>query len=285
MNENAEPTRLPIDVPSYTGPLDLLVHLISKHEMDVCTINIGDITEAYLKKIREMDEADLEEGGEYLVLGATLIRYKARALLPKDEVELEEEEIDDQILEMRRLEYERFRALADDLKLREETTATLIARVGPSPESPTEVLEYSEVSVYDLHQTFSKIIQEIGASQTRVVEGETFSVDEKMFEIEALLSHNQHLILSDYLRTLKSKLEIIVAFLALLELIRLKEVQARQDSNHGEIVLEKGEKYTNSSNEDDQTEGLNTDGQQGNTEHQKDNPKDSGQGNTEHGTG
>lgn len=286
MNENAEPTRLPIDVPSYTGPLDLLVHLISKHEMDICTINIGDITEAYLKKVREMEEADLEEGGEYLVLGATLIRYKSRALLPKDEVELEEEEIDDQILEQRRLEYERFRALADDLKQREETTATLIARVGPSPESPNEVVEYTEVSVYDLHQTFSKIIQEIGAAQSRVVEGETFSVDEKMFEIEALLAHNQHIVLSDYLRTLKSKLEMIVVFLALLELIRLKEVLARQDSNHAEIVLEKGAKFTDSSHEDEQTEDLKTDDQQDNNENQENaESRDSRQGNTEHGTG
>lgn len=259
-NENSEPTRLPIDIPSYTGPLDLLVHLISKHEMDICAINISDITEAYLNKIREMDENDLEEGGEYLVLGATLIRYKARALLPKEEVELEEEEIDDQILELRRLEYERFRALADDLKQREELTSALIARVGPSPESPTDVVEFTEVSVYDLHQTFTKIIQEIGSSQARVVEGETFSVDEKMMEIEALLAHNQRLVLTDYLRTLTSKLEIIVVFLALLELIRLKEVKARQDTIHAEIVLEKGTKYTNVNEEE--SEEPDTDGKQ-----------------------
>ncbi len=281
MNEPAEPTRLPVDIPSYTGPLDLLVHLISKHELDITTITIGDITEAYLAKVRELDEADLEAGGEYLVLGATLVRYKSRALLPKEEVELEEEEIDDQILEQRRLEYERFRALADDLKQREETTASLIARVGPSPESPIEVVEFSEVSVYDLHQTFSRIIQEIGAAQSRVVEGESYSVDEKMLEIEALLALNQRLVLSDYLRTLQSKLEIIVVFLALLELIRLKEVNAKQDSSHAEILLEKGEKYVNSSDtQEEQPEGLSSNDQQDDQLH-KTHPE---QG-TEHGTG
>lgn len=243
MNDTPEPTRLPVELPNYTGPLDLLVHLISKHELDVCSISIAEITDAYLKKIREMENKDLEEGGEYLVLGATLIRYKSRALLPKEETEPEEEEINDQILELRRLEYERFRALAEDLKQREELTAALIPRVGPSPEGPREVVEFSEVSVYDLYQTFQKIISEIGAARGRIVEGEDYSVDEKMLEIEALLAHNEHLVLTDYLRTLQSKLEIIVVFLALLELVRLKEIRARQDGSHTEIVLVKGPKF------------------------------------------
>lgn len=260
MTENAEPTRLPVDIGSYKGPLDLLVHLIAKHEMDVFTIPIAEITQAYLDAIRGMEQKDLEEGGEYLVLGAALVRYKSRALLPKEETEDEDDdEIDDQLIEQRRREYERFRALADDLKEREELTATQIPRIGPSPEGPREVVEFTEVSVYDLYQTFQKIIQEIGAQQNRVIESETFSVDEKMLEIEALLAHNQRIELSVYLRTLQSKLEMIVVFLALLELIRLKEITAQQTRNHDEIVIERGERFVDASRDgDDQSDdGMN----------------------------
>jgi segregation and condensation protein A len=83
------------------------------------------------------------------------------------------------------------------------------------------------------------------------VEGETFSVDEKMMEIEAILSHNDKIILTNYLSNLKTKLEVIVVFLALLELIRLQEVIAKQDKNHGEIVLHKGKQFHQTGQEEE----------------------------------
>ncbi len=236
------PTRLPVNLPDFTGPLDLLVMLIGKHEMDIFSISISTITDDYIKQVRTWEESDLDLAGEYLVLTATLVRYKARALLPKEEVELEEEEIDDRILEERRMEYERFRKLADELRTREEETAAIFPRVGPSPEGKGEVIEFTEISVYDLHRTFQKILDDIGSGEEHVVTGDSFSVDEKMLEIEALIAHNDRIVLTEYLRTLQSKLEVIVVFLALLELIRLREIHAVQEKQHGEIILEKGEK-------------------------------------------
>jgi len=256
-DQEGEALRLPIELPSFSGPLDLLVHLISKHEMDVFSISISAITNEYLKTIKEWQEQDLELAGEYLVLAATLIRYKARALLPKEEQEEEEEEIDDAILEARRQEYERFRQLAEDLRIREEESAGLFPRVGPSPEGPREVVEYEEVSVYDLYHTFQRIIEEIGSQPPRTVEGESYSVDEKMLEIEALLEHNERIVLTDYLRRLESKLEMIVVFMALLELIRLREVKATQEQSHAEILLVKGEKLPNYSDEETEDESNN----------------------------
>lgn len=245
--EESAPLRLPVDIPGFKGPLDLLVHLISKHELDICSISITEITNHYIEIIRSWEVKDLDLAGEYLVLAATLIRYKARALLPREIIEEEaEEEINDQVLEERRREYERFRALADELRRREEAYSTIFPRVGPPPEGKGEVVEYTEVSIYDLYHTFQKIIEEIGSIEDREIIGETYSVDEKMLEIEALLAHNEHIILTDYLRTLESKLEIIVVFLAMLELIRLKEIKAAQQQNLGEIVIEKGEKFNTS---------------------------------------
>ncbi len=249
------PVRLPVAVPGFSGPLDLLVQLIAKKDLDIFSISIAAITDEYIQIIRGMNQKDLDEAGEYLVLAATLIRYKARALLPREETIAENEEETDQILEQRRQEYERFRELADELRRREEINANLFPRLGPPPEGKGEVIEYTEVSVYDLYQTFQKIIQEIGASKPREIIGETYSVDEKMLEIEALITHNQRLVITDYLRTLRSKLEIIVVFLAMLEMIRLKEIMAVQDRIHGEIILEKGNQpirdYTRDLEEDE----------------------------------
>jgi len=237
------PVRLPVEVPGFSGPLDLLVQLIAKKDLDIFSISIAAITEDYIRIVRGMEPKDLDEAGDYLVLAATLVRYKARALLPREETALEEEEENqDHIREQRRQEYERFRQLAEELRRREEMNANLFPRLGPPPEGQGEVIEYTEVSVYDLYQTFQKIIQEIGASKPREIAGETYSVDEKMLELEALIAHNRRVVITEYLRSLRSKLEIIVVFLAMLEMIRLKEIKAVQDQIHGEIILEKGEK-------------------------------------------
>lgn len=251
MSESSEPARISVDIPGFSGPLELLVHLIAKHEMDILSVSISSITDAYLKSIREMEEKDLEQAGEFLVLGAALVRYKARALLPREEVAEEDDEIDDHILEMRRQEYERFRQLAEELKAREELCTALFPRVGPSPEGPRQVVEYEEVSVYDLFKTFQKIIDELGTLRHTVVESESYSVDEKMLEIQALLAHNRRIVLTEYLRTLQSKLEMIVVFMALLEMIRLREVHARQEIIHGEIVLERGEGFQRLTDDED----------------------------------
>ncbi len=247
-------TRLPIDIDGFSGPLELLVNLIAKHEMDICSVNISTITETYIKIIREWEVKDLDLAGEYLVLASTLIRYKSRALIPKEESEPEDEELADQILELRRQEYERFRKLAEELRNREEESSALFPRLGSQPEGVREVVEYTEVSVYDLYRTFQKIIEEIGTQDINVVEGETYSVDEKMLEIEALIEYNDKILLQGYLKTLRSKIEIVVVFLALLEMIRLHEVLALQEEIHGEIFLQKGEHFKTVQRDEPETE-------------------------------
>lgn len=241
--EEVQSIRLPVSLPVFSGPLDLLVHLITKRELDIFSISLSDITTEYLETLRGMEQKDLDMAGEYLVLAATLIRFKARSLLPKDEVEVEEEIISDEVLASRRREYERFRLLADELRTREELSSTIFPRQGKPPEWTYEVVEYEEVSIYDLHQTFQKIIEEIGTRPPDAVEGETYSVDEKMMEIEQLLENNERIAVKDYLRLLKTKLEIIVVFLAILEMIRLHEIKPTQSASRGDIILLKGERF------------------------------------------
>lgn len=237
--EPSAPARLPVTIEGFSGPLEMLVQLIAKHDMDICAVNISQITDEYLRIIREQEVKDLDEGGDYLVLAATLIRYKSRALVPKEDDEPEDEEEIEEQLERRRQEYERFRQLADELRAREELCSFLFPRAGNSPEQPFETVEFGEVSVFDLHQTFLKILEEIGTSDPPPIEGESYSVDEKILEIEAILAHNERMSLNEYLKTRTSKLELIVVFLAVLEMIRLREVRATRDTASDGIVLEK----------------------------------------------
>ncbi len=233
--------RLPVEVSGFSGPLDLLVHLIAKKEMDIFSVSLAEITDSFLAVIHDSQNRDLDLAGEYLVLAATLIRYKSRSLVPReDEEEEEEDEISDELLRQRQREYERFREAAQHLREREQKVSSLFPRLGPTAEQPEEVIEFAEVSVYDLYSTFKRILEEIGTSEAPAIAPEEYSVDEKMMEIESLIQHEANLLLTAYLRTLTCRLEVIVVFLALLELIRLKIVRARQEAQHGEIWLERG---------------------------------------------
>ena len=239
---NGAPLRLPVDVDGFSGPLDLLLHLITKHEIDIFSISISAIADSYLCLIREWETKDLDLAGEYLVLAATLVRYKSRSLLPQEEDHEEEEEegISDELLRQRQREYERFREAADHLREREQKISSLFPRLGPIAEQPEEVIEFAEVSVYDLYATFKRILDDIGTGEVPAITPEEFSVDEKMMEIELLLERESELLLSAYLRTFLTRIEVIVTFLALLELIRLKIVRGRQETRYGEIWLERG---------------------------------------------
>ena len=152
------------------------------------------------------------------------------------------------MLRQRQMDYERFRQAAMDLRDRKDYADRVVPRVGPVAEKPTDVIEYSEVSVYDLYETFKKIIADLGDSEPPVIEDESHSVDEKMIELESFLTTVGKLHLPSYLRTLRSKLEVIVVFLALLELIRLRVILANQEKTHGDIWIVR---HPNASKPDD----------------------------------
>lgn len=233
-----EEVHLPVEIDGFAGPLELLVSLIATHEMDIQKVPISAITGEYLARIRAWEDLNLDLAGEYLVLSSTLVRYKSRSLLPREEKEEEEEEIiSDDLLRQRQLDYERFRQAAMQLRERREFANTVIPRPKPGRGKEHDVFEYAEVSIYDLYETFKKIIADLGEKEPVVVEDESYSVDEKMIELESFLNTVGKLHLPSFLRTMRSKLEIIVTFLALLELIRLRVVIGTQEELYGDIWL------------------------------------------------
>lgn len=229
--------QLAVEMQSFDGPLDLLLALIQKNEMDIFTVSLSKITEDYLEYVRAAQKLELDLAGDFLVLAATLVLMKARALLP-EEPEPDEIDQDDPLLRVRLIEeYKKFKSVAETLREQEEQVSRLHFRQTDSAEQQVEEIEFYDLNIYDLFSVFKKIIEEIGDQPLGVIAAEDWTVDEKIAELEEMLSEKQKANLTGYLRTMRAKLEVIVTFLALLELIRLRRIIARQGAEHGDIWI------------------------------------------------
>ncbi|MCG3198128.1 MAG: Segregation and condensation protein A [bacterium] len=223
----------------YQGPLDMLLDMARDQKVDLFKVSLATIADEFLAYVRGLEKHDLNEVGDFLVIAGQLLVMKSRALLPTETEEEEEEPIDEQALLIARLrDYERFREVADLLRKAEEERRRLYLREKPPPSvEPREVVEFYEVNVYDLATAFKRVLEEIGPAQPRVIQGEEYTIDEKMAELQILLHETGELCLTLYLQTMRSRAEVIVTFLALLELIRLARVRARQTILLGDIWL------------------------------------------------
>lgn len=236
----------------FEGPLDLLLFLIREHKMDIFGVKLTEITDGYLEYVRIHETLDLELAGDFLVIASILMHYKLRALLPQELPQDDEEERDDTELILRRLEeYKQFQQIADILREREQKRAAVYTRETKAEgyDEPAEVV-FFDIDVYDLYSAFRKVLSEIGQDRPHVISTETYTVDEKIAEIILLMRENVQASLVNHLRSLRSKVEIIVAFLALLECIRRGIVRVRQAARGGELWLFRGEGWENESRAD-----------------------------------
>jgi len=226
----------------FEGPLDLLLYLIKKDEVDIYDIPIEKITNQYMEYLALMQLLNLEVAGEFLVMAATLMYIKSRMLLPTDQqvTDAEVEEGEDPRWELIRqlVEYKKFKDAAAQLAEREDETSRMFPRtvgddVGVEVE-PTVPL--AEVSIFDLINAFNEVLKKAGAREDfREIIEEKFSVSDKIEEILYTLRDRTELIFRELFEKAISRTEVVVTFLAMLELIRLKRLKVRQDSAFGEI--------------------------------------------------
>ncbi|MFA6078689.1 MAG: segregation/condensation protein A [Candidatus Omnitrophota bacterium] len=224
----------------FEGPLDLLLYLIKKEEVDIYDIPISKITDQYLEYLELMQLLDLNIAGEFLVMAATLMHIKSRMLLPPDQVELEQDEEDPRAeLVARLLEYKKFKEAATELSQMEATQKHFFARVGLSKEEESKFKgdEFFEASLFDLITAFTKVLKEIPRDIFHEVIKDEFTVSEKIHDILHMLVEKPTLFFLDLFKAAKHKIEIITIFLALLELIRLKEVIIRQSAAFEDIEI------------------------------------------------
>jgi len=227
----------------FEGPLDLLLYLIKKEEVDVYDIPIERITNQYMEYLTLMQMLNLEVAGEFLVMAATLMYIKSRMLLPADQqvTDSEGEEGEDPRWELIRqlVEYKKFKDAAAQLAQREEEQANIFPRHAPDAgiEMDKDV-PLAEVSIFDLINAFNEVLKKASAKEDfREIIEEKFTVSDKIEEILYTLRDQTQIIFSDLFARAKSRVEVVVLFLALLELIRLKRLKVRQDEAFGEIQV------------------------------------------------
>ena len=226
----------------FEGPLDLLLYLIRKNEVDIYDIPIALITEQYLEYLDLMTVLNLDIAGDFLVMAATLAKIKSKMLLPPSVDSEEGEEEDDTRAELMEhlLEYQQYKEVADRLKNRELLekdifTRTQIEEHIPELDKNSAVIE---ASLFDLVDALKKVIERKDLPGNLMeVAVEKISVREKIGEILSTVKKNQQIIFQSLFDGLSTKYEIVVAFLALLELIRLRAIKVFQVHPHGEIRI------------------------------------------------
>jgi segregation and condensation protein A len=223
----------------FEGPLDLLLYLVKKDHLNIYDIPISKVTEQYIQYLNLMQLLDLNIAGEFLVMAATLMQIKSKMLLPAEETPAEEQEDPREELVRRLLEYEKFKEIAETLRQKERGQEEVFKRPRPVDKSeiPTETEVYFEASIFDLINAFSKALEDIPKQLFYEVIKDEFTIEDKVHQILHLLLVSSAVTLSELFGKAKNKLEVIVTFLAILELIRLKEIVARQKELFGEIEI------------------------------------------------
>ncbi len=225
----------------FEGPLDLLLHLIRKQEIDIYDIPIALITRQYLNYLDLMKTLNLEVAGEFLVVAATLAQIKSRMLLPReDRGEGEEEGPDPREELVRRLvEHERFKEAASTLETREALWQDVFARQGKADlPAGEEDLVLSHVGIFDLLDALRTVLDRIPDQRLQQITLDQITVSEKIAWILERLRGAEALSFEALFEGSESRVAVIVTFLALLELIRLKMVAVRQERTFGAIEIQ-----------------------------------------------
>jgi segregation and condensation protein A len=225
----------------FEGPLDLLLYLIKRDEIDIYDISIERITRQYLEYLQAFKELKIDIAGEFVVMAANLIYLKSRSLLPLDQQPPEEDaEEDDPRWDLIRqlIEYKKFKEAASQLHDRALEQERIFTRDGGSVAVSDAPLPLHEVGIFQLIHAFQEVIKRVEAREDlQEIFGERFSVSDKIEKILERVSNGTPVRFSDLFGQIVSRLEIVVTFLALLELIRLNQVRALQSKMFDEIEI------------------------------------------------
>ena len=230
-----------IQLEGFAGPLDLLLHLIKREEIDIWNIPIARITQQYLDYIELMKEVNINVAGEWLVMAATLIHIKSRMLLPRDPAGAQvEDAAEDPRSELvyQLLEHQKFKNAAQMLHTREEVENA----VWNSP--PKEILEDGKevvaVTLFDILKAFREIVRRFDEQRSLELVHEEVSIEEMIAEVRRLLLVHDRILFSQIFEAAASKHHVIVTFLALLELVRVHEIWLYQKKAFDEIYVTRG---------------------------------------------
>jgi segregation and condensation protein A len=239
--DNEETLNYAIKLDIFEGPLDLLLYLIKKNEIDIYNIPIALITEQYLSYLKMIKALNLDLAGEYLVMASTLIHIKSRMLLPPPEEPEEEEEDPRAELVRQLLEHKTFKEIAENLVSRPLLERDVFTRAAVLPEAlekpASDEEELIEASVFELIEAFHRIVSQLDKKDLMEIDLEKLSLTDIINEVMEQLSITKSITFEDLLKEKRDRRRIIYTFLALLELIKLRMIKAYQTSNFGVIRI------------------------------------------------
>lgn len=240
-----------IKVADFEGPFDLLLHLIKKNKMDIYNVEIYKVTNQYLEYLNTRKVMDLEITSEFIVVAATLIEIKSKNLLPKVKVEEEENEEDIEIKLMERLiEYKRFKAVSEFFNDKYVSSGEVFSK---KPEVIEEIKPekvdnddiFKNITLLDLYNIYNKILENYREKQNKVnvvqkkIYVDKYKVEDKMEELLKKINSVEVIEFNNLMKESSCKLETVVIFLALLELIKIRTIQVFQDENFSNIFIKR----------------------------------------------
>ncbi|MAV84225.1 MAG: chromosome segregation protein ScpA [Puniceicoccaceae bacterium] len=230
-----------IRLPTFEGPMDLLLYLIRRSEVDIYDIPIERVTEQYIEILGSMETLDLELAGEFFVMASTLMYIKSRMLLPKKDQGSNEDVEDDDIdprweLVQQLLEYRKFKEAAEDIRKLILSSNDLISRVGPRDALEAVERPLKPVDRVDLWNIFNSVLRRLAE---RIDEGqinaEQVTVADRMELVLHRIKHKDNFLFSDLFESSTTITTIVATFLAVLELTRLDKITLKQDRSFADI--------------------------------------------------
>lgn len=242
---------LNIKIENFEGPFDLLLHLIRKNQMDIYNIKIHEITYQYLQYLNTMKEMDLEITSEFIVIAATLLEIKSKLLLPKeknDDAEDNNENDPRKELVQKLIEYKGFKAVAAYFKNKESESGTSFCKkpeVIPEKQSDFTNEILNGISIIDLYNIYINVINILKDKMNKNnvlqqrIPVDTFKIEDKIIYLNTMLKKSSKIYFSSIAAKSSSKMELVVTFLAMLEMMKLKNIKVIQEDNFKEIIIER----------------------------------------------
>jgi len=230
-----------IELPNFEGPLDLLLHLIRKHELDILDLPISFITDKYLEYLSLMGALNLDIASEYLLMAATLAHIKSKMLLPRPPDDQDDDEVDEldprAELIRRLLEYQKYKTVAADLGERAIVGRDVFSAGTPPPAS-RELPPLAQVSVFKLLDALKRIAERVNASVSLEVDAERMSIQERIGSLVDLLRERRRCRFDELFEDVSTSYDLVVTFLALLEMAKMRLASIYQTDHEEPIYLE-----------------------------------------------
>jgi len=229
----------PVDLPVYQGPLDLLLQLIERQELDITKVALAQVTDQYLAHVRQLETQNLEDIAEFLIIAARLILIKSEALLPRPPERAPGEEDPGEELARQLLLYKKYKELSNILYERESEGLHTYLRTAAPPKAEPK-LDVSNLTTQDLWKAVTRALAMLPDAPpvSSVMVAPRITIRDKIRRVQLVLRTEGRARFFELLKEAKSRVEIMVTFLAILELVKQRRVSAAQDRIFGDILVE-----------------------------------------------